>query len=110
MPGELHELSTAIGELRADVRNLVRAHDQEREFAGAHRRELRAAVSGLSQSVALLTHELGEIKPAVASYRRESAERRGAARVSRLIYGGLLAAGSAVGAGLVEGARLLFPR
>ena len=100
--GELHELSMAIGGLTADVRNLTRSLEEERQGAAAHRRDLREVIGALSQSVRTLATEVADMKPDVADYRERRAEARGAARLAKWLYGVALAIGSAVGASAVK--------
>lgn len=67
MAGELHELSVAIGELRADVRDLKDVV-----------KDGRVAVSELGESVRSLEHSVTEMRPLVADYRDSRLRDKGA--------------------------------
>lgn len=94
MPGELHELSRAIGSLEANVRTLAEELKEEREGAAEHRRDLREVISSLSQSVRTLADQVHEIRPIVLQYREQRDEAKGAARYRKWLWGIVGAAGA----------------
>lgn len=98
MPGELHELSVAIGGLQADMKNLERTVYENQQTATEEHRKVHDIVVATSEAVRNIASKVAEMEPLTADYREKRAEARGAARF--LSAGYALAGGSlAVGIG-----------
>ena len=96
MPGELDDLSLAIGALQADVRTLSRTVRDNQEAATDEHRKVHDIVVATSEAVRLLTKTIAEMKPLTDDYRERRAEARGAARFLNAAYalgGGSVAVG-----------------
>lgn len=105
MTGKLDEISESIGGVKADIRNLARSIDDDRETNNEFRDAMRKVIESLSSSVRTLTSEVAEIKPEFMDYKMKKAEARGAARATKLIYTGTMAMGGFIGAASLEVAR-----
>jgi len=92
MSGELHELSVAIGELKAEMRIVAERVRDNQEVATAEHRAVHDIVVSVSETVRNLAADIAEMKPLTDDYREKRAEARGAARF--LKAGWALAGGS----------------
>ncbi len=86
MSGELHELSVAIGELKADVRNLVKALETHVEATTDEHRKVHDIVVATSESIRNVTRRLDAIEPLAVDYGQKRAEARGVARLLTFLY------------------------
>lgn len=73
---------------------------EERDAARQHREGLRDVIGALSMSVGNLAENVKRMEPTVADYRDNAAEARGAAKLGRVLWAGLVALGTALGAAL----------
>lgn len=110
MAGQLDEISAAIGGLQAEARSVSTSLREERENAAKHRRDLRDVIASLSQSVRTLAVEVGEMKPEWDDYRTKRAEARGAIKMARFFWAGIVMMGGVVGGAAVEIVRLMLQR
>ena len=92
MPGELHELSVAIGKLQNGMETLEETVRHNQEVATREHREVHNIVVAMSESVRNIAADVAEMKPLTEDYREKRAEARGAARF--LKAGWALAGGS----------------
>lgn len=86
MPGELHELSVAIGELQAEMRILSQTVRDNQEQATAEHREVHNIVVAMSESVRIVADKVAKMEPLIEDYREKRAEARGAAHLLKLAY------------------------
>lgn len=94
MPGELHELSVAIGNLQSDVKNLSQTVRDNQETSTAEHREVHIIVTAMAESMRVVAAKVEKMEPLTDDYREKRAEARGAARFLNAAYalGGGLAA------------------
>lgn len=99
--GEVHGLSAAVGELRADVRNLAEAMGQ-----------VSTDVGQLSTVVARLEQTVTGIKPEVDAYRTERDQRAGVVIWRGRMWNMAIAIGTAIGsgAGAIQALRWLWAK
>lgn len=107
MPGELHELSLAIGRLQSDVESLSESVKEEREGAARHRRDLRDVISSLSQSVRTLADKVADMQPVVEELRAAREQARGAAAYRKWIWGAIFTAGGFLASLFLDIARMV---
>lgn len=96
MPAELHDLSVAIGELKAEMRIVAKTQRDNQEVSTAEHRKVHDIVSAMAESVRMIAKDVAEMKPLTDDYREKRAEARGAARFLKAGYalaGGSLAVG-----------------
>lgn len=96
MAGELHELSVAIGELRAELKIVARTVDINQQTATEEHRKVHDIVVATSEAVRNIASDVAQMKPLTDDYREKRAEARGAARFLKAGYalaGGSLAVG-----------------
>lgn len=96
MPGELHELSVAIGGLQAEMRIIVQEVRENQITSTEEHRKVHDIVVATSEAVRNLAADVAEMKPLTDDYREKRAEARGAARFLKAGYalaGGSLAVG-----------------
>lgn len=96
MPGELHELSVAIGGLQADMKNLERTVYENQQTATVEHRKVHDIVSATSEAIRNIAAKVEKMEPLTEDYRETRAEARGAARFLKAGYalaGGSLAVG-----------------
>lgn len=103
MPGELHELSVAIGSLQADVRTLSRTVRDNQEASSEEHRKVHDIVVATSEAVRNLAakvaemkpnndavpdlkNKVSEMKPLTDDYRERRAEDRGKQKLMHLLY------------------------
>src|SRR5262245_18784476 len=86
MPGELHELSVAIGQLNEGVKNLKETVRENQETSTREHREVHNIVVAMSESVRNIAKDVAEMKPLTEDYREKRAEARGAARLLHAVY------------------------
>jgi hypothetical protein len=98
MPGELHELSVAIGELQAEMRILSQTVHDNQVTATAEHREVHNIVVAMSESVRIIAAKVDKMEPLTEDYREERAEARGADKLKAKLYAGALAIGGVFGA------------
>jgi hypothetical protein len=98
MPGELHDLSVAIGALQADERTLSQIVRDNQEASTAEHREVHNIVVSMSESVRNIAADVAEMKPLTEDYREKRAEARGADKLKAKLYAGALAIGGLFGA------------
>jgi hypothetical protein len=101
MPGELHDLSVAIGGLQAQVKTLTHTVERNQETATEEHRKVHDIVVAMSGAVRILTADVAEMKPLTAAYREERAEKRATKRIRNFLF---VTCGGVVGA---IGAKLL---
>lgn len=75
-----------MGEIETRLDTIIEEFKQEREGAQAHRRDLRAVITSLSESVRVLAHEVEGMKPLVADYRDDREQRKGASRYRKWLW------------------------
>lgn len=80
MPGDLHELSVAIGNLQAEMRLLSQRVHENQEASTREHREVHNIVVAMAESVRNIATDVAEMKPLTEDYREKRAEARGAAR------------------------------
>jgi hypothetical protein len=98
MTGELHELSVAIGEMKAELRIVAQTVRDNQESSTEEHRKVHDIVVATSEAVRNIAADVAEMKPLTDDYREKRAEARGAARFLKAGYA--LAGGSiAVGLG-----------
>lgn len=85
MPGQLDEISAAIGEMRADIRSLAKRAEDDREAADDRHRDNTTALNNISTrvgsletTVAPLAQTVAGMKPIVDSYQMTKWQRAGA--------------------------------
>lgn len=86
MPGELHSLSVAIGELKAEMRIVAQTVRDNQEASTAEHRTVHDIVVATSEAVRNLAADVAEMKPLTDDYREKRAEARGAARLVKVAY------------------------
>lgn len=86
MPGELHEVSEAIGSLKAQVATLNETLQRYQEATTIEHRKVHDIIEALSDSVRTLTATVREMKPLTDDYREKRAEARGARRLMKIMY------------------------
>jgi hypothetical protein len=102
MPGELHELSVAIGGLQAHVETLTRTVERNQETATEEHRKVHDIVVAMSGAVRNLTADVAEMKPLTSAYREERAEKRGAKRFRNFLFVTCGGVAGAIGAKLLD--------
>lgn len=86
MPGELHELSVAIGELQKGMSVLEDAVRENQEKSTAEHREVHDIVTAMAESVRNIAKDVAQMKPLTEDYREKRAEARGARRFLNAAY------------------------
>jgi len=102
MPGQLHELSAAIGALQADVKHLSRDVRENQEIATDEHRKVHEIVDATAEAVRNLTKVVAEMKPLTDDYRERRAESRGRAHLARTLYVMIGSVGGAIAARAME--------
>lgn len=101
--GEVHELSRAIGKLEEAVERLTDSQDRETETAERRHRELTESIAAVSASnrtlagdVEAIEHDIREMRPLVDDYRETRDQAKGAARLAKFIWAGMVALGATI--------------
>lgn len=86
--GGIHQISEAIGSLRAEVQTLTRAVRENETRASSHRKEIRKEISDLTQTMAPICQDVADMKPIVAGVVVRRHQTTGALIVIRAAYVG----------------------
>lgn len=86
MPGELHELSVAIGELQAEMRILSQTVRDNQETSTREHREVHIIVTAMAESVRTVAAKVAKMEPLTEDYQEKRAQARGAARFLNALY------------------------
>jgi hypothetical protein len=91
------ELYRSVGQLEAGVSQLQDAFAEERRQADAYRKEMREAISALSEAVRILTDRSDAMEPHVFAYAEHEAEARGRAKLRSTLHGAWMAVSGLIG-------------
>lgn len=86
MAGELHELSVAIGEMKADIKNLANIVKGHKEETTEEHRKVHDIVVATSESMRNVARDIEYMKPFVDDYRDKKSEARGVAKLAGALY------------------------
>lgn len=86
MPGELNDISVAIGRLEEGMRFLAQQVHTNQETATAEHREVHIIVTAMAESVRIVAAKVEKMEPLTDDYREKRAESRGAARFVNAAY------------------------
>lgn len=86
MPGEIDQISLAIGKLESGMETLAVTVRDNQEASTREHRIVHDIVVATSEAVRNLAAKVAEIEPLTSDYREKRAEKRGATRLVHWLY------------------------
>jgi hypothetical protein len=86
------------GRVEERLDNLIASNSSARIEEEAFRRDMRQVIQSLSGSVQACAQQISDIGPSVIEHRQKFAELQGAAKLGKVVWGGIIGGSAAIGA------------
>ena len=99
--GQIDPVSAFVGELKADIRNILTGQTTDRESAAEYRHQMRNEIAKVGGRLGIVEHQIGEIVPQVDDLMKKDQKKQAVKEYSNwllgMLWGGVAGVLSAAG-------------